>query len=130
MNNFDNATAYTETLKSCLLNIGKLEERVKDLEKKEEQHAEFYRESARLSKTSRISLIVLMIVPVVQLLVCAIIVYSMGLEEKLPNILKWFLGGVSLLSVVEMIMTIIKGNSDKQKFDELEKEIEKLKKGE
>lgn len=128
LNTFDPAAVYVETLKSCLSDIERLENRVRTLEQNDAKREDYFKEAASLAQTSRFAVIALMSVPVLQLLACAVVVYYLGLEEKLPSILNWFIGGVGLFSVIDMIITIIKANSDKQKLDRIEKDIENLKK--
>ena len=49
-----------------------------------------------------------MVVPIIQLLCCAGVVYYLGIEDKLPGLIKWILGGVSILSIIELIVGGVK----------------------
>lgn len=49
-----------------------------------------------------------MVIPVIQLLLCAGVVYSLGIEDELPGLINWILGSVSILSILELIVGGIK----------------------
>lgn len=67
-----------------------------------------------------------MIMPIIQLLCCAGVVYSLGIEDELPGLINWVLGGVSLLSLVELIVGGVKLFLYEKRMDELEKKIDAL----
>ena len=128
-NTVSDTSLYAEVLTKCLTGMAELEKRTNTLEKKisfEDNPNDISKEYTKLAHTSRIAMILLMFVPVIQLFICSVIVHNLGLEEKLPNILRWFLGGISLFSFVEMILLPIKIYHDSNKYAEFEKRIEKI----
>ena len=87
---------------------------------------DFYNSTNRLAKTTRRVVQFLAIIPLLQLVVCGIIVYILGIQEELPGILNWVLSAVSLASILEIILYIIHWNQLKIKVEELEKKVDKM----
>lgn len=120
-------TSGTDMLFSTIGQLSELQKEVKKLKEETQKTASFYRSSTKLNNTVRTVVIILMVVPVIQLLCCTCIVYALGIEEELPNLLKWVLSGVSILSVLELIVGGIKLYLYEKRMDELEKKIDELK---
>lgn len=68
----------------------------------------FYDTTSKLNKTVRTVVIILMIVPIIQLIWCFGAVYSLEIEDKLLGLIKRILGGLSIFSLVELIVGGIK----------------------
>lgn len=110
--------------------IGQLTELKKQVQKLQEESKKaesFYRSTAKLNNTVRVVVIVLMIIPIIQLILCTGVVYILGIEDKLPGLLKWVLGGVSVLSILELIVGGIKLYLYEKRMDELEKVVDEIK---
>lgn len=103
-----------------------LQREVRELQAANKKTSSFYDSTSKLNKTVRTVIIILMIVPVVQLLCCAGVVYSLGIEDELPGLINWILGGVSLLSLGELIVGGVKLFLYEKRMDELEKKIDTL----
>jgi hypothetical protein len=116
----------TDTLIETIGQVYNLRREVRELQAESKKKESFYDSTTKLNKTVRIVIIVLMIVPIVQLLCCAGAVYYLGIEDELPGLLYWVLGGVSLFSIVEMIVGGLKLFLYEKKMDELEKKIDEL----
>ena len=86
----------------------------------------FYDSTSKLNKTVQIVIIILMVIPVIQLLLCAGVVYSLGIEDELPGLINWILGSVSILSILELIVGGIKLYLYEKRMDELEKKIDAM----
>lgn len=67
-----------------------------------------------------------MVIPVIQLLLCAGVVYFLGIEDELPGLINWILGSVSILSILELIVGGIKLYLYEKRMDELEKKIDAM----
>lgn len=117
---------FVVLLTQSLSDIKNLQEDILKVEKKQDRTDEFYNGIAKLTKISKIAIIILMIIPVLQLIACAAVVYYLGIQEQLSGLLTWILGGVSLLSIVEVGITAIKYFTLENKVEELEKKIKKL----
>ena len=64
-----------------------LENKVEKLDKEQQITHDFYKENKKLAKTSRVALIILMCVPCIQMLICAALVYYLGIQDKIPELL-------------------------------------------
>lgn len=104
--------------------IQELQKEIEKLKREHERSRSFYEEIGKLSKVSRIAIILLMIVPMLQLVACTVIVHYLGIQEQLHSLLNWVLSGVSLLSVLEMIVGGIKLYLLEHKVDELKEKVE------
>ena len=96
------------------------EKRLLEAEEKIDKSNEFINESSKLSKTTRICLILLMIVPAIQLLLCAIVVYCLGINDKLPKLLNYFISGISFASMVEVYYFIKDFKDIKERLSKIE----------
>ena len=99
---------------------------IDNIKAEQEKMKEFYRSSASLSKTVKIVIIILMIVPIIQVLVCGVIVYSLGIQDKLPNYLSYFLGGISVLSIIEFFVGAVKLYANEKSLEALKMRIDKI----
>lgn len=97
--------------------------RINSLENEVNQLKNNLNENAKLAKTARISLILLMLVPMIQVIVCAAIIFGLGKEEQLPNLLKWFMSGISIMSVLEIIACFTDLKQFKDRIDNIENKI-------
>ncbi len=111
---------------SAISQICDLQREVKELQAANKKTSSFYDSTSKLNKTVRTVIIILMIVPIIQLLCCAGVVYSLGIEEELPGLINWILGSVSVLSLIELIVGGVKLFLYEKRMDELEKKIETL----
>ena len=119
-------TSNTDTLIGTIGQLHDLQREVRELQAARKKTSSFYDSTSKLNKTVRTVIIILMIVPVVQLLCCAGVVYSLGIEDELPGLINWILGGVSLLSLGELIVGGVKLFLYEKRMDELEKKIDTL----
>ena len=122
-----NNSSNADVLISTIGQLNDLKKDVQQLQEESKRTASFYQSSTKLNNTVRTVIIILMIVPVLQLIGCTCVVYALGIEDTLPNLLKWTLSGVSILSILELIVGGIKLYLYENRINELEKEIEKLK---
>ena len=70
--------------------------------------------------------IVLMVLPVLQLVLCAAIVYCLGIQENLSGLINWIIGGIGALSFLEVLITAVKYFSLENKVNDFEKRLDKL----
>lgn len=92
----------------------------------QERNKDFIRRMAALAKTSRVAIIVLMVLPVLQLVLCAAIVYYLGIQENLSGLINWIIGGIGALSFLEVLITAVKYFSLENKVNDFEKRLDKL----
>lgn len=92
----------------------------------QERNKDFIRRMAALAKTSRVAIIVLMVLPVLQLVLCAAIVYCLGIQENLSGLINWIIGGIGALSFLEVLITAVKYFSLENKVNDFEKRLDKL----
>jgi uncharacterized integral membrane protein len=118
-----------DTLVVAIGQLHDLQREVQELQTANKKTVSFYDSTSKLNKTVRIVIIILMMVPIVQALFCAGVVYSLGIEDELPGLLYWVLGGVSIFSIIEMIVGGIKLFLYEKRMDELEKKIDALTNG-
>jgi hypothetical protein len=67
-----------------------------------------------------------MIVPIVQLICCVGVVYFLGIEDKLPGLLRLVLSGVSIFSIIELTVGGFKLYFYETKMDKFEKDLDAL----
>lgn len=103
-----------------ILEVADLKRRINDLEKQQGKTKSFYKSVTRLSNLSTIIIGIMFIIPMLQLIGCAAVVYYLGIQDKLPGLLNWVLGGVSLFSLIEMIFIPIKFYFMETKISSLE----------
>lgn len=119
-------TSNTDTLIGTIGQLHDLQQEVRELQAASKKTLSFYDSTAKLNKTVRIAIIILMVVPIIQLLCCAGVVYYLGIEDKLPGLIKWILGGVSILSIIELIVGGVKLFLYEMRLDDLEKKIDAI----
>lgn len=101
-----------------------LKNKIEKLEKEQRIARDFYDANKKLAKTSRSILILLMCVPCAQLVICAAIVYHLGIQDNISPLLDWVLGGISFFSIAEVIITAIKYTSLENKIEDMQKKLE------
>lgn len=121
-----NNVGDTSILIDAIGQLHDLQKEVKEIQTKQGKLMEFYDSSTKLNKTVRIVIIVLMIIPALQLICCTGVVFYLGIQQKLSDLLNWVLGGVSLLSLVELIVGGVKLFLDEKKIENLEKKVDDL----
>lgn len=104
----------------------KFNAQVDELKKEIKKTKDFYKSITQLSKISRIAIIFLLAIPVLQIIACAVIVYYLGIQEQLSSIINWLLGGVSVASILEVITFFYKMFSWDKRLKKLETEKENL----
>lgn len=108
----------------CIAKVENLEKEVENLKKNQKSQEDYYISGKKLNDIIRAALMLLcLIVPCVQLICCTGVVYSLGIQKSLPGILSWFLGGLSFLSIIEVIIASMKFFSITNKLSELEKRL-------
>ena len=115
----------TGMVRDCIVQVNDLQKEVNQLQKEQRKTSEYYKENAKLAKTSRILMIILMVIPGIQLIACTAVVYYLGIENQLTAFLRWIIGSVSILSISEKVFTAFKYFSLENKVDELKKAVEK-----
>ena len=103
--------------------VAELKKRMNDLEKQQNKTKAFYKSITKLSNLSTTIMGIMLIIPMLQLIGCAAVVYYLGIQEKLSGLLNWVLGGVSLFSLVEMIFIPIKFYFMETKITSLEEKL-------
>lgn len=93
-------TSNADTLISTIGQLHDLQREVRELQAASKKTLSFYDSTSKLNKTVQIVIIILMVIPVIQLLLCAGVVYSLGIEDELPGLINWILGSVSILSIL------------------------------
>lgn len=101
-----------------------LKNKVQELDKQQQITHDFYEESKKLAKTSRIVLTLLMCAPCIQLVICAVVVYYLGIQDNISPLLNWLLGGLSVFSIIEVIITAIKYFMLENKVETIEKKLQ------
>lgn len=89
---------------SVIQRIGALEKDIQDIKESNKKTSSFFQSSAKLNDTIRVVVIILLLIPLIQLILCTCIVYHLGIEDELPNLLKWSLSWISILSIIEIII--------------------------
>lgn len=118
----------SDILVSTIGQLVELKKEVQELQEESKKAESFYNSTTKLNNTVRTVVIVLMIVPVLQLICCTGVIYALGIEEKLSGLLKWALGGISLFSIIELIVGGVKLYWYEKRMDIIEKDIDELKK--
>ena len=116
----------TDMLFTAIGELNNLKKEIEDLKKHDLQSSSFFQSSTNLNKTVRIVVIILMLVPLIQLILCTAVVYYLGIQEEISGLLNWVLGGVTLLSFVEVFLGGSKLYQLNSRMDATEKKIEKL----
>lgn len=119
-------TSNADTLISTIGQLHDLQREVRELQAASKKTLSFYDSTSKLNKTVQIVIIILMVIPVIQLLLCAGVVYFLGIEDELPGLINWILGSVSILSILELIVGGIKLYLYEKRMDELEKKIDAM----
>lgn len=93
------------------------------LEAQKTKTADFYQSITKLSKTVQKAIWFLLVIPVLQLIGCTVAVFYLGIQENLPSLINWVLGGVSVLSIAEMIMLPIKFMTMENRMNDIERKL-------
>ena len=108
--------------------LEKVQKEIVSLREGQKETKDYFKRMASLAKTSQIAIIILMIVPALQLVACAAIVYCLGIQEEVSGLINWIIGGVGVLSFLEVLITAIKYFTLESKVNNLEKELERVEK--
>ena len=103
--------------------VADLKRRINDLERQQGKTKSFYKSVTKLSNLSTIIIGIMLIIPMLQLIGCAAVVYYLGIQDNLSGLLNWVLGGVSLFSLIEMIFIPIKFHFMEAKITSLEEKL-------
>lgn len=115
----------SQLLYQFMNDTSELRKKVDELEKKQRKSERFFGEVTALAKVSRIVMIILMIIPVVQLIACVLVVNYIGCNDKLIPLLNWVISGISVLSIIEMIYGGVKIYLFNRDIEEIKKKIDK-----
>lgn len=137
INNNENSSSVNSTLNNnkfsevsmlshTIGELQKLKEEFEKLQKEVEKSKSFYDSATKVNNTVFIVLIVFLLIPVLQLVVCAGVLYFLGIQDNLLEFFKWGLGGIGLLSLVQVVIWGIKVFYHGKRIDDLEKKIENL----
>lgn len=126
---YDSGTLFMDTFTKHLVSINDLQKDVLRIEKEQDRTREFYSGITSLAKISKAAIFVLMLIPALQLIICAALVYYLGIQEQLSGLLNWVLGSVSVLSIIEIVFTAIKYFTLENKVNDLEKRVDGLQNG-
>ena len=122
----DNNDILANIVTQNLMQVETLKTEVEQIKIAQEKQADFYRSGAKLNNVARIAIIILLVIPTLQLIACTAVVYYLGVQEKLNGLLSWVLSGVSLFSIVDIIIVSVKFFSVEKKVDFLENKVDKL----
>ena len=112
-----------QQLVNCLSPNNQLEERIKKIEENQKKQDTLFASITKLNNISSGAITFLMLVPLLQLFLCVLVVYGLGVEDKLPALLKWFLSGISIASLVEVVYSFFGINSLKKRIDDIENNL-------
>ena len=104
--------------------IQKLKERQTVFEK-DNSVKSFLDSAKRVSNISAIILIILIVLPICQLGVCVATVYILGYEKSLNSFINWCIGGIGILSLIELVGGCIKLKSLDERIKRLEDKIDR-----
>lgn len=104
----------------------KITEKILELEKEQDKSVAFYRSATKLNIVARVTMWLLLLVPMVQLLLCAGVVYYLGIQDKISGLINWILGGVSVFSLIEIVGVFSRATKLESRIEELEKKVDKL----
>lgn len=108
--------------------ISDIKKRLEQIEKEQKDNHKLKKSLTKFSKSANIIVWVVLLIPIIQVLACALIVYILGIQDKLPNTLTVLLTIISGLSVLEIIGFVVKFYKTDSKVDELQDKIDKLEK--
>lgn len=94
-----------------------------ELKEEKNKTTGFYQSLTKLSDIAQKAIWFLLIIPMLQLIACSAVVYYLGIQEDLPSLLTWVIGGVSFLSVAEMIILPIKFTTMENRMNEIERKL-------
>lgn len=123
---YDSVALLMDMVSKSLVTMNKLQKDIMRVEKEQDRTRDFYSGITALTKISKVAIFVLMIIPAVQLIVCAALVYYLGIQEQLSGLLTWTLGSVSVFSITEIVFTAIKYFTLENKVNELERKVDDL----
>lgn len=111
--------------------LNKIEE---DILKIKEQQVAFEKDNTvksfldsakRVSDISAILLIILIVLPICQLGLCVATIYILGYDKTLSSFINWFIGGIGVLSLVELVGGCNKLKSLDERIKRLEDKIDR-----
>ena len=108
--------------------ISDIKTRLEQIEKEQRANLKLKKSLTKFSKSANIIVWVLLLIPIIQVLACALVVYILGIQDKLPSSLTVLLTIISGLSVLEIIGFVVKFYKTDSKIDELQDKIDKLEK--
>lgn len=123
---YEAGTSIMDVVTKSLVAMDQLQKDIMRIEREQDKTRDFYKGIAKLTKVSRIAIIALMIVPVLQLIACTATVYYLGIQEELSGLLTWILSSVSILSLIEVGITALKYFALENKIDDFEKRLDNL----
>lgn len=121
-----NDNSINDLLITCISKSDRLEKQVDKIEKQQETTRNFYNSLEKFSSTTRVIVIILMFIPLLQLIACTGVIYYLGIQEKIAPLINWVLGGVSVLSLGEVIIIPIKLFLLDKRMDDFEKRLDKM----
>lgn len=120
------AAQLTTVLTQNLGTVSQLQKDIQRVEKEQDRTRNFYNAITKLSDVSRIVLLILLVIPIVQLIACTAVVYYLGIQEQLSSLLTWVLSSVSVLSIAEVVLIPVKLFTMEKRMDDIEKKIDKI----
>lgn len=120
------ALQLTSVLTQNLNTIDKLQKDILRVEQEQDKTRAFYHAITKLSNASRVVIGILMTIPLIQLVLCVAMVYYLGIQDNLPGLLTWVLGGISLFSLAEVIAIPIQYFILSKRVEDVEKKVDKL----
>lgn len=118
--------AIAELLKQTLVDMNTLQVDIMRVEKEQDKTRSFYKTIARLGNISQVAIIALMIVPLIQLIGCLAIIYYLGLQENLSGLFQFAIGGIGLLSLIEVLFAYGKISSIEKQLEKHESRLDKI----
>ena len=106
--------------------ISDIKKRLDQVEKEQKDDIRLKKSLTKFSKSANIIVWVLLLIPIIQVLACALVVYMLGVQDKLPNVLTVLLSIVSGFSILEIIGFVVKFYKTDSKLEELQDKIDKL----
>lgn len=123
---YDNSPVLIELITKNISSVSELQKDVLNLEKEQEKSRELYKSISKLAKTSRIVLLFLIVVPIIQLVGCIVTVYYIGAQQSLSELLNWVIGGIGIMSGLEVVIAYTKLSNIEKNVDKLESKVERL----
>lgn len=116
----------SDMLFSTIGQLHDLQQEVQKLQNASRKTLSFYDSTSKLNNTVRTVVIILMLIPIAQLLLCVAVVYSLGIQDELPGLLSWALSGVGIASIIELSVGGAKLFHFDKRIEAIEKRIDSL----